>query len=372
MSYENIPYEQVEHCQHTLTEEETRQRERFKRFLDNLKVRATDHCVFPPEILMVDEITIATVGNFSASVGKPKSKKTFNVSAIVAALLSGKEVLHYRAKLPQGKTKVLYVDTEQSRVHCLKVLHRILKLADLPTDKEASSIDFLMLREFTPFHRRNIINSALECDNAIGFMVIDGIRDLVGDINSPGESLDIINDLLRWTSQYNIHIHTVLHLNKSDDNTRGHIGTELNNKAETVIKVVKNDANPDVSEVRPMITREKEFEPFAFCINKDGPPENSEISHNSQKVRMTLERIPMEAHKEALDAVFAAGSFKGHSLLMERLKESYAKIDFERGRTTYVNLYKMMKAAGVIVLSDKEYSYHPDNLSKLKGKEVRT
>lgn len=56
---------------------------------------------------------------------------------------------------------------------------------------------------------------------------------------------------------YNIHIHTVLHLNKSDDNTRGHIGTELNNKAETVMKIIKSELNPEVSEVRPMITRKR-------------------------------------------------------------------------------------------------------------------
>jgi hypothetical protein len=67
---------------------------------------------------------------------------------------------------------------------------------------------------------------------------------------------------------YNIHIHTVLHLNKSDDNTRGHIGTELNNKAETVMKIIKSEINPDVSEVRPMITREKEFSNFAFVSMK--------------------------------------------------------------------------------------------------------
>ena len=33
----------------------------------------------------------------------------------------------------------------------------------------------------------------------------------------------LINLLMRWSSGYNLHIHTVLHLNKGDDNTRGHI-----------------------------------------------------------------------------------------------------------------------------------------------------
>ena len=37
-----------------------------------------------PVVLMVDDAVIGTLGNFSASIGKAKSKKTFNVSAIVA------------------------------------------------------------------------------------------------------------------------------------------------------------------------------------------------------------------------------------------------------------------------------------------------
>ena len=73
----------------------------------------------------------------------------------------------------------------------------------------------------------------------IGLVIIDGIRDLMYDINSPSESSELINLLMRWSSEYNLHIHTVLHLNKGDDNTRGHIGTELNNKAETVLQITK-------------------------------------------------------------------------------------------------------------------------------------
>ena len=40
-----------------------------------------------PEILKVHGSVIGTLGNFSASIGKAKSKKTFNVSTIVAAAL---------------------------------------------------------------------------------------------------------------------------------------------------------------------------------------------------------------------------------------------------------------------------------------------
>lgn len=96
------------------------------------QIKATDIYETPPQIIWIDNSTIATLGNFSASTGKAKSKKTFNVSALVAASLAGKQVLNYRAHLPEGKQRILYVDTEQSRFHCRSVLERILRLAGLP------------------------------------------------------------------------------------------------------------------------------------------------------------------------------------------------------------------------------------------------
>ena len=61
-----------------------------------------------PEILKVHSSVIGTLGNFSASIGKAKSKKTFNVSAIVAAALKNGTVLRYVAELPEDKRKVSY------------------------------------------------------------------------------------------------------------------------------------------------------------------------------------------------------------------------------------------------------------------------
>ncbi len=101
----------------------------------------------------------------------------------------------------------------------------------------------------------------------VGLLVIDGIRDLMYDINSPSESTELINLLMRWSSGYNLHIHTVLHLNKGDDITRGHIGTELNNKAENRPAITKSTQDGNISEVKAMHIRDREFDPFAFRIN---------------------------------------------------------------------------------------------------------
>ena len=100
-----------------------------------------------PEVLKIGGVPIGTLGNFSASIGKAKSKKTFNVSAIVAASLKNGTVLRYVAELPENKRKVLYVDTEQSHYHCLKVMKRILRLAGLPDDRDNEHLEFLALRK---------------------------------------------------------------------------------------------------------------------------------------------------------------------------------------------------------------------------------
>ena len=54
---------------------------KYKSLLKYIRLSVTEKYEFPQEIVQIDGVTIATIGNFSASTGKPKSKKTFNVSA---------------------------------------------------------------------------------------------------------------------------------------------------------------------------------------------------------------------------------------------------------------------------------------------------
>ena len=219
-----------------------------------------------PVVLMVDDTVIGTLGNFSASIGKAKSKKTFNVSAIVASALSGSSVLHYRSTFPENKRKILYIDTEQGRYHCQLVLKRILRLADLPEYKNPDNLIMLALRKFSPKLRLAIVEQAIGTIPDLGLVIIDGIRDFLYDINSSSESTDIISKFMQWTDDRQIHIHTVLHQNKNDEHARGHIGTELNNKAETIMQVEVDKEDKTVSVVEAVHIRDREFEPFAFPI----------------------------------------------------------------------------------------------------------
>ena len=312
---------------------------RLSDILHASQIKATDIYETPPQIIWIDNSTIATLGNFSASTGKAKSKKTFNVSALVAASLAGKQVLNYRAHLPEGKQRILYVDTEQSRFHCRSVLERILRLAGLPTTTDPENLDFFCLREYSPSVRIEVI-----------------------DFNNAGESVEVINRMMEWSSRYDLHIHCVLHLNKGDNNVRGHIGTEMSNKAETVLVISKSNENPGISEVHALHIREKEFKPFAFTINETGLPVIAEVHSFGEppkpKARTGFTELSIEQHREALSAAFGEKPIRGFDNLLQSLMVSYEAIGFKRGRSVMIKLMQyLIDNLKLIIKRDKLFYY---------------
>ena len=321
-----------------------------------------------PVVLMVDDATIGTLGNFSASIGKAKSKKTFNVSAIVASALTNSTILHYRSIFPEDKRKVLYVDTEQGRYHCQTVLKRILRLADLPEDKEPDNLVMLALRKYSPKMRLAIVEHAIGTIPDLGLVVIDGIRDFLYDINSPSESTDIISKLMQWTDDRQIHIHTILHQNKNDENARGHIGTELNNKAETIMQVEADKEDKTVSVVEAVHIRDREFEPFAFRINEEAMPEpvESYLPKEKKTGRPTKgpfdpdKEIPKNVHRPALDAVFANGNINNYDDYIERLKEGYGLQGIKLGYNKAVKVATLLSDKQMVIKEGKDYAFNPE------------
>ena len=349
--------------------------EELESYLSKGEIKATDKVTIPPKILFVGDCTIATFGNFSASTGKAKSKKTFNISAMVAAAVTNTTVLNYRACLPEGKRRILYFDTEQSKYHCHNVLERIYKLSGLSVKKDDPRLLFWGLREYTPKLRIALIDYALRKHQEVGLVIIDGLRDLMYDINNGKEATDVMTVLMAWTSVYDLHIHTVLHLNKNDNNPRGHIGTELENKAETVLIISKNLQNNSISEVRPMHMRDKEFSTFAFHIDDNKLPVlDNGISVTVVKRReKSLVSLDNEVHQEILSKAFKNNSPTRYSDLVEMVSRAYEDAGYKRGTNGIKDLLKLLSGKGIIVKQDDAYIYKSEgfvNPSTEESKKV--
>jgi len=324
-------------------------------------IHVTDEFALPPVVLQAGEAIIGTLGNFSVSTGKAKAKKTFNVSAIVAAALINGKLLEYQASFPESKRTILYFDTEQSPYHCQLVMQRILRLAKLPIDKEPQNLKFSHLRAIAdPNERREIIRYAIYNTPNVGLVVIDGILDLMLDINNSTEATKLVGDLMQWTSEQNIHIQTVLHLDKGDDNARGHIGTELNNKVETVLQIARDNTLPERSIVAPAIIRSKPFDKFAFrlvevedevCI----PQIDLSYSDNERKShRFSYQELSDNEHRNALNQVFSSSEVLPYGELIVILKEVYAEIVGQSyGQTKIKELLLFLLNKGILVKEER-------------------
>lgn len=196
----------------------------------------------------------------------------------------------------------------------------------------------------------------------MGLVLIDGARDLVTSINDEEQATNLSSLLLKWTADLQIHICVVLHQNKNDAQARGHLGTELVNKAETVLSATKDPADPSISIVQAEACRDKEFQPFAFCINEEGLPLIvNDYVHSELKTKVggragwKPEDILHEEHIEVLSGIWSSLSvpFLKYGEFQEAIKMGFQEraVKISKSRAAQLTIY--YKMAGLVVIQGK-------------------
>lgn len=327
------------------------------------RVTLTEDLKEPPVCLEIisnsDNSTLATLGNFSAVIGKAKSKKTFLITMALAAAIKNDSLLEkFRANLPETQNTVLLFDTEQSKYHVQKVVRRICNLSEL---NEPPNFHCYGLRPFTTDERIELIKNAIFSLEGIGMVVIDGIRDLVKDINSPEEATKVVSLLMKWSEEKNIHIVVVLHQNKGDNNARGHLGTEVVNKAETVISVTKDTQDPLISIVEAEYCREKDFPPFAFRIDHNGLPYilNEWTQTKEGKKAASPFDYPKEGHQKILNDVFSRNANPQYKEFVGEMRYSLEQYGLPSGRNKAVDFITYYTKGGLVTQETTSTGKHP-------------
>lgn len=245
--------------------------------LSRAKVDLSKPVMRPPIALAIKEVVnfdmrnirLFTLGNFSAVIGKAKSKKTIFLTMVSSVIINNRLFdAKFKVLLPDNKRAMVYFDTEQGDYDVYSTAKRIAAMAGRYTNFE-----MFQLREFEPRQRCEMIDKYLQDNPQVGFVVIDGIADLGVAVNDEEEATRVTSLLMRWTKQYNIHIVNVIHQNKMNDFATGHLGSYIMKKAEIILSVTKDAENKARSEVRCDMSRGPDFEPFSFIINEQGIPE---------------------------------------------------------------------------------------------------
>ena len=328
--------------------------------LSKYEINATDE-IQPPEIaLKIGNASVGTLGNILSIIGKAKSRKSFFITMAIAVSISKDTIFNlFKNELPKDKQTVLYFDTEQGKYHVQLALKRICKLVGV---REPRNLKVYGLRSLNPIERAELIEYAIENTPNLGIVFIDGIKDLITSINDEEQATMIVSKLMKWSEEKNILITTVLHQNKGDTNARGHIGSELNHKAETVLSITKLNENNMVSIVAPEMCRNLEPETFAFEIDENGIPYISDYQFESKPIKKMTKKELFETHKiDIVLDIFATSSDLGigYGQLLDHFKRAYLSKSSETlGDNNAKDYIKDLIETSYIVKSKEDNKYY--------------
>tara|TARA_R110001606_G_scaffold184509_1_gene331384 strand:- start:2956 stop:3864 length:909 start_codon:yes stop_codon:yes gene_type:complete len=266
-----------------ITEEQTTHNMLMELIAEECTIDTSEVMEYPPTALSLGEktiqakggditmpIPIGTYGNFSFVQAPPKSKKTFFVSLLASVYLSGGNNFGGKIKGHRDGRCLMHFDTEQGHWHAQRVFKRV---QDMSSTKEVGCYHTYALRTIGYKERLQFIEHCLEQNKGKnGLLIIDGIADLVSDVNNLEESNLCVQKIMQLSAKYDCHIVTVIHSNYGSDKPTGHLGSFLEKKTENQIQLEINTVNKEWITVSCKRSRGYAFETFSFSINEFGLP----------------------------------------------------------------------------------------------------
>jgi hypothetical protein len=324
-----------------------------------LRVFPSDEIPKPEVVLFFHDKMVMTRKNISCITGKAKVGKTFLMTLLNMIVLHKGDFQNVISSyLPKGKDKIIYIDTEQSDYHILLILKRIKDVV------KENKIENLLMFNFDALdteqrkdYTRELIYETKDC----GLVVIDGIADLIYDTNDIRESSLMVSELRKWSVENDLHICNVIHQNPSQsDKMRGHLGTILTNKSETVIQISSSKENESVKLVETLATRNKKPDNWSFEIIEGVPTIMNECYSEPKSGRPKTKQLnDIERYSLLLSIYSDSDKIHGIStvVLLEKLKESHIKTFGNIGVNALDSLFKYCKEMNWLVADGHKKPY---------------
>jgi len=211
-----------------------------------LKQRQFDPTKEPPPIRPIYTLAghiIATPGNLVAISSTIKTGKSAVIGAMAASVMAASkdaDLLGFLSSNPKSYA-LLHFDSEQSPDDHWHQVNRALKRAGLrepPKWFYSYCLTGLGCKRAWECVTEATHRTA-EQHGGIHSSLIDGVADLVNDVNDPAESNAFVAGLHDMAIQHDCPIIGVIHFNPGGEKTRGHLGSQLERKAETNLRLDK-------------------------------------------------------------------------------------------------------------------------------------
>lgn len=197
----------------------------------------------PRPIYTIDGKTIATPGNLGAIIALPKAGKSAVVGAFLASTTGDGDTLGIGSENGKGLA-VVHFDTEQSPADHHAVVATALRRTGAACPDWLRSYSLLQI---PTAKRLDVLAAELErarkATGGVHSAILDGVADFILDPNDPAESFAAVERLHKLAADFDTAILSVLHVNPGSESgkTRGHLGSQLERKAETTLRLEKSD-----------------------------------------------------------------------------------------------------------------------------------
>jgi len=328
-----------------------------------INARRFDQSKTPPPLRPVYSlggIVIATPGNLCAITAQAKVGKSALVAAMIAATMADpseeRDLLRATGHNPDGKA-VIYVDTEQAPDDFWHTVDRARRRAGLPENPQ-------WLRSFSvtdlPAHigRKAIaieLADAAEAHGGVHSIFIDGVADLALDVNDAEECNGLVAELHGLAIRYDCAIICVIHKNPGTEKVRGHLGSQIERKAETNLSLEKDDQVTLVwsnKQRRAPITKDD-----GIRFRWDDALKMHVTAGEEEK------RVPAKTVEllELAESVLKPGDQMVWKDLLQALTEARSTPDKAPVKTTVERWITAMKKAGILTIEFGSYQLNPKN-----------
>jgi len=262
-----------------ITEEKTIENNYMKLLQQDCEVFTDKVMEYPPSAISLGEkifntkkgikkvpIPIGTYGNISFVQAPSKTGKTFFLSLLAGVFLSDNNIYGGKLKGHRNGRCLIHFDTEMGLWHTQKVAQRIERMAG---DIDLGCYKKYALRKLGHRDMLTFIEYTLkENEGNNGLVLIDGVADLVSDVNDIKDGNECVRTLMRLSVEYDCHIMTVIHSNYGSDKATGHLGSTLYKKCETAISLEKSTTHKGRVDVKCKLSRGYSFDNFSFEVSE--------------------------------------------------------------------------------------------------------
>lgn len=264
---------------------------------------------------------------------------------------------------------VLYVDTERNQQEQLPFsLQSIQVLAGYNKEDHPLNFDYISLLEISRKDRFAALNESLDYiitdKSKPTFIVLDVSTDCIEDFNRIDSSMELIDHMNKSINKHNVIFLCLIHENPRSDKARGHFGSELMNKASTVMQVgyEKDAHNNDTELIRIKYLKcrsSARHQPFYAKYSNEAKglvlatPEDINNASNARKMKGKLEDIA----EFILLHLQQKGTIINKSDLFESLRKEFEMSDRtiqDRVDSIISNEYPFYDIDGNLMLLTKE------------------